>query len=141
MIINYEQASCYQLISEIEFLVSNNWMNHRNQCSWKDKFIKNMIVVAAAYAIFIKKTFTITFKDVISIIDSNNQMIDKAFIFVISTEIFVILTEVSVILTKSILLINIDLLLKRVLFNDIIIYDTKTVVFQLIIAMYDYSNL
>ena len=107
-----------------------------------------MIVAATAYAILIKKAFIIKFKDVISIIDSDNQMIDEAFIFVISTEksaistkIFIILTKVFVISTESVLLINIDFLLKRVLFNDITIYDIEAVIFQLVIAMYDYSNI
>ena len=93
-----------------------------------------MIAAAATYAVFIKEAFIIMFKDVTSIIDSNNQMIDEAFISVISTRI-------SVISIKSILLISIDLLLKRVLFNDITIYDTKAVASQLIIAMYDYLNI
>ena len=96
--------------------------------------MKGMIAAAATYAVFIKEAFIIMFKDVTSIIDSNNQMIDEAFISVISTRI-------SVISIKSILLISIDLLLKRVLFNDITIYDTKAVASQLIIAMYDYLNI
>ena len=103
--------------------------------------MKNIIVVAATYAIFVKETFIITFKDAISIIDSNSQIINEALIFVISTKIFIILTEIFVISTKSILLISIEFLLKRVLFNDITVYDIKTVTSQLIIAMYDYLNI
>ena len=141
IVINYEQANCYQLISNAEFFASNSWMNHRDQRSWKNKFMKNIIVVAATYAIFVKETFIITFKDAISIIDSNSQIINEALIFVISTKIFIILTEIFVISTKSILLISIEFLLKRVLFNDITVYDIKTVTSQLIIAMYDYLNI
>ena len=93
-----------------------------------------MIAAAAAYAIFIKKTFIITFKDVISVTDPNNQMINETFIFVISTKI-------SVISTKSVLSTSIDFLLKRILLNDITVYDIKTMISQLIIAMYDYSDI
>ena len=100
-----------------------------------------MIAAATAYTIFIKKTFIITFKDVISIIDSNNQMINEIFIFIILTEISVISTKIFVILTKSILSTSINFLLKRVLFNDITMYDIETITFQLIIAIYDYSNI
>ena len=103
--------------------------------------MKNMIAAATAYAVFIKKAFIITLKDVISIIDSNNQIIDETFTFVISTEISAISTKISVISTKSILSTNIDFLLKRVLFNDITMYDIETVISQLIIAMYNYSDI
>ena len=107
-----------------------------------------MAVAATTYTIFIKKAFIITLKDVISIIDSNSQMIDETFIFVISTEIsvistkvFVISTKISVISTKSVLSTSIDFLLKRILLNDITVYDIKTMISQLIIAMYDYSDI
>ena len=55
-----------------------------------------------------------------------NQVINKAFIFIIST--------------KSILT-SIDFSFEHVLFNDIIIYNIKAVTSQLIIAIYDYSNI
>ena len=86
-----------------------------------------MTAAAATYTIFIKKIFifviNITIDVIISIV---NQIINKAFIYVILNE------SVST---------SIDFLFEHVLFNDITIYDIKTVVFQLIIAMYNYSNI
>ena len=102
-------------------------MNHRDQRSWKNKFMKSMIAAAAAYAIFIKKVFIFVIKITIDVMISIfNQVVNEAFIFIIST--------------KSIST-NINFSFEHVLFNDITIYDIKAVTFQLIIAMYDYSDI
>ena len=66
------------------------------------------------------------FDDINSIVNSDNQIINETIIFVISIE------SISII---------IDFLFEHVLFNNIIMYDIEIVVFQLIIAMYDYSNI
>ena len=89
--------------------------------------MKNMIAAAAAYAIFIKKAFIFVIKITIDVIISIlNHVINKAFIFIILTEL---------------ISTSIDFSLEHVLFNDITMYNIETVVFQLVIAMYDYSNI
>ena len=125
--IDYEQANCYQLISDAKFFISNSWMNHRDQHSWKDKFMKSMTAAAAAYAIFIKKTSIFVIKIIINIMISIlNQIVNK-------TSIFIILTEsIST---------SIDFSFEHVLLNDITMYDIKTIISQLIIAMYAYSDI
>ena len=86
-----------------------------------------MTAAAAAYAIFIKKTFIIVIKITIDVmILILNQIINKALTFIISTE------SVST---------SIDFSLKHVLFNNITMYDIEAIAFQLIIAMYDYSDI
>ena len=47
---------------------------------------------------------------------------------------------ISVISTKSISTI-IDFTFEHVLFNDIIVYNIETIIFQLIIAVYNYSDI
>ena len=95
-------------------------MNHRSQRSWKDKFMKSMIAATAIYAIFIKKSFIFAANS-ISVINLNSQMINETFTFIISTKIFVISIKSA--------LTSIDLLLEHVLFNDITVYDIKSIAF------------
>ena len=94
--------------------------------------MKDMTAATAAYAIFIKKSsiFAVNF---ISIINSNNQMINEAFTSAISTKVFIILTKSAS--------TSINFLFKHVLFNDITIYDIESIASQLITAMYEYSNI
>ena len=86
-----------------------------------------MTAATVAYTIFIKEIFISLIKITIDVMISIfNQIINEA--------------STSIILTKSVLT-NIDFSLEHVLFNDITMYDIKTIISQLITAMYDYSNI
>ena len=86
-----------------------------------------MTAATTTYAVFIKKAFIFVIKITIDVITSIfNQIINEAFIFIISTES---------------ILTNIDFSFEQMLFNDITMYDIEAVTFQLIIAMYNYSNI
>ena len=89
--------------------------------------MKDITAAAAAYTIFIKKAFIFVIKITIDVMTSTfNQIINEAFTFIISTRL---------------ISISIDFSLEHVLFNDITIYEINAIIFQLIIAMYDYSDI
>ena len=125
-IVKYIQSNCYNLISNANFLVTNNWISQRQQNRfWKIKL--NMIVVVAIYIV----SFEINVD-----ISSINSLINS------SINLF---ARFSSIITSSIIttffVTIVDTSFENVLSNDIIVYDQTNVVNKLIVVIDSFSNI
>ena len=118
MIIEYNQAECYLIMSKKSYKIVSNWMNDR---SWKKQLIVNFVTFVATYVIL----------DIVSSDASSHESITSSNEFVAS---FASNTQFAVFIVSQI-----DSSLKHVLFNDVIVYEVE--MFELINLMNNYQNI
>ena len=117
MIIEYNQAECYLIMSEKSYKTASDWMNDR---SWKKQFVVNFVIFVATYVI-LNITSQTSFSFIASFISTSSN--------VASTEFASAMSIVS----------QIDFSLKHVLFSDVTVYEAK--MFELVNLMNSYQNI
>lgn len=114
------------LISNVNFLTINEWMNHRDQRSWKTKVAKRITTIAIAYVV------SIAFEH-----ETSNNNTSSSFITMRTFSTSIVAIRILILSTIS----NIDSLLKHTLNNDLIIYDEKFVIDQIATIAYKCSKI
>ena len=110
ILIKYNQQRCYNFILNIDFLAIDDWkITKQHQCNWKNKL--KIIVIIVAYVIFF----------IIDITTSNINFI--LLTIFINANVFAINIKVSIIF--------IDLTLKYILFNNVIVYNESNVIIRI----------
>ena len=107
-LIDYNQQKCYNLTSNVDFLIIDDWkITKQHQRIWKNKL--NMTIVVAIY-----------------VVSLTTNMISSSFFKSDTT------TNVNSIFNnlKTFFFIVIDLILKHVMSNDVVIYDESNKMFN-----------
>ena len=116
-LIDYNQQRCYNLTSNVDFLVIDDWkITKQHQRIWKNKL--DMIAAAAIYAVFLTTNMISS-----SFFTSNTATNVDSIFDDLKTSFFIVLDD-----SKTFFFIVIDSILKHVMSNDVIIYDESNII-------------